>query len=118
MIIGKRIREARLKKHMSQEQLGSLLGVSKVSVCGYERGTRTPTMENFIQLIEILDLEPDYVFGRDKTVIKESKNGGKVLMADDDLRIIKELKQYRELYNKLCADTKRTIELINRKIIK
>jgi transcriptional regulator with XRE-family HTH domain len=118
MIIGNRIKEARIKKKMSQEQLGQLLGVSKVSVCGYEKGTRTPTMENFLQLIEILDLEPDYILGRDKIVVSESNRDYKILMAEEDLQIIQELKKNRELYNKLCSETKRTVELINRKIIK
>lgn len=118
MIIGSRLKEARVSRKMSQEELGNLLGVSKVSVCGYEKGTRTPTMENFLQLIEILDLEPDYVLGRDIEAVSENDKDCKVIMADEDLQIIKELKQYRELYNKLCSDTKRTIELINRKIVK
>ena len=39
-------------------------------------------------------------------------------MADEDIQIIKELKNNRELYNKLCSDPKRTIELINRKLMK
>ena len=118
MIIGSRIREARKKKNLSQEEVGNLLGVSKVSVCGYERGTRTPTMENFLQLLEILDLEPDYVLGRDKTVVSETNRDYKILMAEDDLKIILEIKRNRELYNKLCSDLERTIDLINRKVIK
>ena len=117
MIIGKRIKEARIKRNMSQEELGNLLGVSKVSICGYEKGTRTPTMENFLDLIKILDLEPDYVLGRDKNVVSEKNRGFKVVMADEDIQIITELKKNRELYNKLCTDPKRTIELINRKIM-
>ena len=118
MIIGKRIKEARIKKNMTQEDLGKLLNVSKVSICGYEKGTRTPTMENFLDLIEILDLEPDYVLGRDKDVVSETNRGYKVVMADEDIQIIKELKNNRELYNKLCSDPKRVIELINRKLMK
>ena len=118
MIIGSRLKEARLKKKLSQEQLGDMLGVSKVSVCGYEKGTRTPTMENFLELIKILDLEPDYVLGRDKMVVSESNRDYKILMAEEDLQIIQEIKKNRELYNKLCDDPKRTIDLINRKIIK
>lgn len=118
MIIGKRLKEARIKKNMSQEQLGNLLGVSKVSICGYEKGTRTPTMENFLDLIEILDLEPDYVLGRDKNVVCESNRDYKVVMADEDIQIVKELKNNRELYNKLCSDPKRIIELLNRKLMK
>ncbi len=51
MVVGSRIKEERLKREMSQQQLGDLLGVTKVSVCGYENGTRTPTMETFLNLI-------------------------------------------------------------------
>ena len=80
MIIGKRLKEARIKKNMSQEELGNILGVSKVSICGYEKGTRTPTMENFLELIKILELEPDYVLGRDKTGVSEKNREYKVVM--------------------------------------
>ena len=57
MIIGERFKEARISKNLSQETLGSMLGVSKVSICGYETGTRTPNMKNVLRLIEILDLD-------------------------------------------------------------
>ena len=53
MIIGKRIKNARTKKGLTQEELGKLLGVSKVSICGYERGTRTPTMENCVVVNDV-----------------------------------------------------------------
>ncbi len=118
MIIGKRLKEARLKKNLSQEQLGNMLGITKVSICGYERGTRTPNMENFLALLEILDLDPSYALGMDKLVVSENEREYKILMADEDIKIIKELKNNRELYNKMCEDPKRTIELINRKIMK
>lgn len=118
MILGKRIKEARIKKNLSQEELGKLLGVTKVSICGYEKGTRTPTMENFLDLIKILELEPDYVLGRDKLVVSENNEDYKIKMAEEDIQIIKELKNNKELYNKLCEDPKRTIDLINRKMMK
>ena len=114
MIIGKRIKNARTKKGLTQEELGKLLGVSKVSICGYERGTRTPTMENFLDLIEILEVEPDYLLGRDtKTTTK--KNSNITIIAEEDMQIIKEIKNNRELYNLFCTDPKKTIELITRK---
>ena len=47
MLIGKRIKDMRLEKGLSQQELGDLLGVTKVSVCGYENGTRTPSLETF-----------------------------------------------------------------------
>ena len=117
-MVGKRLKEIRMQKGLSQQALGNMIGVTKVSICGYEKGTRTPTMENFLDLIEILELEPDYVLGRDKEVTNKKNSPYKIIMAEEDIQIIKELKNNRELYNKLCSDPKRTIELINRKIMK
>lgn len=116
MIIGNRIKEARKTKGLSQQQLGDMLGVSKVSICGYETGTRIPTLENFLQLVEILDLTPDYILGRDVTVISENEEPYTVKMSKQDLNIIHELKKYNRLYNLLSEDPKRGFELISRKL--
>lgn len=116
MIIGNRIKEARKNKGLSQQQLGDMLGVSKVSVCGYETGTRIPTLDNFLQLIEILDLTPDYILGRDVNVIADQEEPYTVKLSKHDLEIIKELKKHEDLYNLLSDDPKRVIELISRKL--
>lgn len=118
MIIGERIKQARKNKNLSQQELGDLLGVSKVSICGYEKGVRIPTMENFLQLIEILDLSPDYLLGRDVNCVSDSDDEYSVKLSKEDLQIIKEIKNNRELYKLLANDPKRTIELINRKLNK
>ena len=118
MIIGERIKLARKEKHLSQQELGDLLGVTKVSVCGYEKGVRIPTIENFIQLLDVLDLTPDYLLGRDVNVVSEDEEPYTVKMANEDITIIKEIKNNSELYRKLRLDPKRTIELINRKLNK
>jgi transcriptional regulator with XRE-family HTH domain len=116
VLIGERIKKARIEKGLSQEELGNMIGVSKVSVCGYEKGTRTPTLENLLQLLEILDVTPDYVLGREHQVVAENESDYSMYMAKEDIEIIKEMKNYRELYNKLCSDPKRNVALIARKI--
>ena len=118
MIVGERIKEARKRKKLSQQALGDLLGVSKVSICGYEKGLRIPTMENFLQLIEILDLSPDYLLGRDVNCVSDQEEKYSVKLAKEDLAIIKEIKTNRELYTLFKNDPKRTVELINRKLNK
>lgn len=115
MIIGERLKEARLAKKMSQETLGNMLGVSKVSICGYETGTRTPNMKNFLQLIEILDLDVKYVLGMDVKVINENNEEYPVKMATNDIQIIETIKKNRELYNMFCSNPKRTVEKIKSK---
>lgn len=118
MIIGSKIKEKRIALGFSQEELGEKLGVSKVSICGYEKGTRTPTMQNFIDLIEILGLTPDELLGREvKTVIDGVKDREEEYVAHlskADLQIIKELKKHGKLYNKVVADPARSIELFDR----
>ncbi len=112
MIIGERLKEARVNKKMSQEVLGSMLGVSKVSICGYETGVRTPNMKNFLKLIEILDLDAKYVLGLDVKVVNEDGEEYPVKMAKTDIAIIESLKSNRELYNMLCSNPKRTVDRI------
>ena len=50
------LKTMRLSRGLSQEQLGNMLGVSKVSVCGYETGNRIPNMDTFIKLVDVLGI--------------------------------------------------------------
>lgn len=118
MIVGERIKEARKRKKLSQQDLGDLLGVSKVSICGYENELRIPTMEKFLQLIDVLDLSPDYLLGRDVNCVSDEDEKYNVKLAKEDLVILKEIKNNRELYNLFKNDPKRAVELINRKLNK
>lgn len=116
MVVGNRIKEERIRRKMSQQQLGDLLGVTKVSVCGYENGTRTPTMETFLRLIEVLETTPDYLLGRDINVICEEEEKYVKKISKDDLNLINEIKKYPKLYSKLCSQLNRTVELMDRRI--
>lgn len=116
MIIGERLKKARINKKMSQEILGNILGVSKVSICGYENGTRTPNMENFLKLIEVLDLDVKYVLGLDIKVINENEEEYPIRIATCDIQIIETIKKSCELYNMFCCNPKKTVEKIKDKL--
>lgn len=118
MIIGERLKKERIKRGLSQQQLGDMLGVTKVSICGYETGTRTPTLETFLDILKILDLTPDYLLGRDIDAVNEQGENYSVKIAKEDMEIINELKQHRELYNKLCSNPQRVINIIERRLKK
>ena len=118
MIIGERLKAARKNKNMTQQELGEKLGISKVSVCGYEKGIRIPTIENFIQILDILEITADYLLGREVFAVCEEEEEYKIVLAKDDLEILKQLKNYPNLYNKLIENPKRTIELIDRRMKK
>lgn len=116
MIIGERLKEARIEKNLTQSQLGELLGVSKVSICGYEKGTRTPTMDKFLALIRILDLDVQYVLGLEVKVVNLDDISNMPRLASKDIEIIEIIKTSRELYNMFCSEPKRTVDRIKSKL--
>lgn len=115
MLIGERLRKRRKELHLTQKDVSKYLGVSKVSVSGYEKGVRTPTLPVFIKLAEILDLSMDYMVGHDYHVLSEQNEEYKVKLAREDLEILAEIKGNREFYNELCKDPKRNLQNLFRK---
>ena len=69
MFLGYRLKELRKDKEMSQAQLGEILGVSKVSVSGYENGTRVPSVEILLMMLDVFKVSADYLLGRELNVI-------------------------------------------------
>ena len=59
--LGKRIRYARKKKKLSQQELGKKIEVSGASVGQYEIGQNKPGLENLIKLSNILEVSLDWL---------------------------------------------------------
>lgn len=118
MFIGERLREARINKGLSQHQLGELMNVSKVSICGYEKGNRVPSNKNFLKLVEILEVTPDYLLGRDVFAVSEGEEKYQHVLANQDITILNEFKKHPKLYQMLYNEPARTVELIDRKLNK
>ena len=118
MIIGSRLKEERLKRGYSQEQLGTLVGVSKVSISNYERGLEQPKMKRLHKLIDVLEISPNYILGKDVDIILETDEEYRFKISKMELEIIKQLRQHQNLYRKMCNEPKRTIDLIEMKLKK
>ncbi len=114
MIIGSKVKDKRTKLGISQAKLGEMLGVTKVSVCGYEKGTRTPTLQNFVDLLDILSMDANELLGREVKAVSENEEQYTAYVSKKDLQILKELKTHRKLYNSMMEDPRRTIELLDR----
>ena len=104
MFIGERLKESTMKKGITQEELGKLIGVTKVSICGYELGTRTPTIDNFILLADVLDVDPNYLLGRDNFTIREIPTPYTRRITMLDASILDNIKRHKRLYNYLVKD--------------
>lgn len=59
-----RIKELRKEKGLSQEEVGSIIGVKKYAVYSYEKGRACPDMKGLIALAEYFDVSMDYLAGR------------------------------------------------------
>lgn len=117
-MIGKRVRELRMERGMSQQELGLAIGVTKVSICGYENGTRLPNLEKLIKLAEVLETSTDYLLGREVTVINEENKTYIGSISYEDVCFVLELRHYPNLYNKLLKDAKRSASIINKRLVK
>jgi transcriptional regulator with XRE-family HTH domain len=116
MLIGNRIRDLRKARGYNQQELGDLLGVTKVSICGYENGTRTPSLESFSLLADVFDTTTDYLLGREIEVRSEETGEHIGNISKEDIEVIKELKNYNNLYTKIIREPKRYVSLINKKM--
>ena len=110
MFIGYRLRSLRRQYHLSQIDLGRLLGVSKVSVSNYERGLRTPSMETLLMILRVFNVSADYILGRELNVVNEDDGSFSMMLSSNDINIISELRKQKELYNQISIDPKRFFE--------
>jgi len=115
MIIGYRLRELRKENNMSQSDLGKLLGVSKVSVSGYENGTRVPSIEILLAILDVFQTSADYLLGRELNAVCEDDDSVSVILALSDVEIIRELRRKPALYNYVANDPKRFFNSIVKK---
>lgn len=59
--IGRNIREYRLAKKLRQEDLAEKAGLSANYIGMVERGEKTPSLETFITLINVLEVSADVI---------------------------------------------------------
>lgn len=116
MILGYRLRELRKENKMSQEDLGKLLGVSKVSVSGYEKGNRVPSLDVLNSILDVFGVSADFLLGRELNVVCENNNIT-LSLSVSDIEIIKEIRSNPSLFNSIANNPKRFFSTINKKKI-
>ncbi|MHC5228620.1 helix-turn-helix domain-containing protein [Enterococcus sp. LJL99] len=71
MNIGDKIKECRLKKNWTQEQLAKLLNVSRSAVSGWEVGRNYPDLDTIVSISDLFDISLDKLLREDKQMTKE-----------------------------------------------
>ncbi len=63
-MFGVRLKELRLEKKFTQDDLSKILGVSDRAIGYYESGARHPDFEGLKKLAQFFDVSTDYLLGR------------------------------------------------------
>ncbi|WP_430612484.1 helix-turn-helix domain-containing protein [Enterococcus sp. DIV0876] len=74
MNFGYRLKELRLSKNLTQQDLGNIIHVSKVSISGYERGERSPDTETLTAIADYFKVSTDYLLGRENNKLESGKS--------------------------------------------
>lgn len=64
-MFGKRLREVRMLRKLTQQKMADLLNIALRSYQCYEGGDRCPSYELLTQIADVLDISLDYLLGRD-----------------------------------------------------
>lgn len=104
MSIGKRIRELRESKGLTQSQLAELLGITKSAVGNYELDLSGPKESVLYKLIDVLECDANYLF---QDGVKSKQNEFSITPKEQD-----HIKKYRQLdgYGKKVVDQVLSIE--------
>lgn len=70
MNIGDKIKEQRLRKELTQEQLGELLNVSRSTVSSWEVGRNYPDLDTIISISDLFNISLDKLLREDKEMSK------------------------------------------------
>lgn len=70
---GERLKELRKSKHLTQAQLGEMVGVIDRTIQRYESGKIQPTMEVINKLARALDTTTSYLLGEETNFTKENQ---------------------------------------------
>ena len=92
--VGQRIKTAREKKNMTQEDLAALVDISPTHVSVIERGSKIPRLDTFVAIANVLEVSADsllvdVVDHAMKSVASELSAAIEDLPRDEKMRVLK-----------------------------
>lgn len=82
--LGNRIKQARERIGITQEELADSIGVSRTTIARYELGEIEPKLRNLVALAERLSVSADYLLGVDPMNFHQLELSEEALMALQD----------------------------------
>lgn len=97
-LLGKRIKEIRNKKGMTQEKLAELVEINTPNISYIENGKFYPSYETFIGLLKALDVEPCELFTFDMVKSPEELKNEMMEAFNNDEKLLRLIyKVYRAI---------------------
>lgn len=66
-MLGKKIKELRIKNNLSQEQLSKKINVGRTTISRYENSKRFPTTDIILAICKVLDTDPNELLEYEKS---------------------------------------------------
>ncbi|GIO34383.1 transcriptional regulator [Paenibacillus albilobatus] len=102
-VMGSRIKELRLQKGMTQDELAEKLGMNRANISNYERGQITNIPSDKLDIMaDLFDTNVDYIMGRSDVREKEAGTKYFELTEKDEKDIAKKLEA---MMNDLDSDS-------------
>lgn len=98
MFSGIQLKTARLSRHISQEQLGQLLGVNKMTISNWEKEKNRPNQKHFEELVSIFQLPAEYFYQENRLLLPYSQ-----LSASNKEKVISYSESLLEQQEKIIA---------------
>ncbi|HEL0245965.1 TPA: helix-turn-helix transcriptional regulator [Streptococcus equi subsp. zooepidemicus] len=98
MFSGIQLKTARLSRHISQEQLGQLLRVNKMTISNWEKEKNRPNQKHFEELVSIFQLPAEYFYQENRLLLPYSQ-----LSASNKEKVISYSESLLEQQEKMIA---------------
>lgn len=109
LVLGKRLRDLRKEKNLTQQELADKVGVSKASISCYETGKKKPTYERLTELAFVLEVDVEYFLGTNYQIRTNDGRTYSFSMVSSEVELMIELRKHTRLYSKMLENPKRFI---------
>lgn len=117
MIRGERLKELRIAKKLTQDELAHIIGLKKSTICTYEKEKRRPKYQVIQKYMELFGVTAEYLMGIDQLSIREEKEPFNYFtISNEEIEFLKLLRDNKLIYDILITDPKRGMDLIKIKI--
>ena len=98
-----RVKQLRKNKHLTGEQLGNILGITKTGISYWENGRSVPDNEMLLKLADFFDVSIDYLLGKTdiETKIDKSTYYGDY---DEVVEYLKDNPEHLDVYKRILND--------------